>query len=48
MYGTYIMCAGAVDRYGEVVETSRGLGIILDTGDFAKKEPYNIDLAVNW
>ena len=48
MYGKYIICAGAENRYGEIVETSRGLGIILDTGDFAKTEPNNIDLAVNW
>ena len=48
MYGKYILCAGAIDRYGEIVETSRGLGIILDTGDFAKEDPEAIDLAVTW
>ena len=48
MYGDFIMCAGHKSRYGEIVETSRGLGIILDTGDFAKKEPTTIDMAVNW
>ena len=48
MYGKDIICAGAICRYGEVVETSRGLGIILDTGDFAKTEPTTIDMAVTW
>lgn len=48
MYGEYIICAGAGDRYGEVVATSRGIGIILDTGDFAKKEPTTIDIATTW
>lgn len=48
MYGEYIICAGAPERYGEVVETSRGLGIILDTGTFAKKEPTTIDIATTW
>lgn len=48
MYGKYIICASAPERYGEVVETSRGLGIILDTGDFVKDEPDTIDMAVTW
>lgn len=48
MIGKYIICAGAEDRYGEVIETSRGLGMILDTGDFAKKDPTAIDMAVTW
>ena len=48
MYGEFIICAGAVERYGEIIETSRGLGVILDTGDFAKEEPTTVDLAVTW
>ena len=48
MYGKYIICAGHESRYGEVVETSRGLGLILDTGDFAKENPDAIDMAVTW
>lgn len=48
MIGHYIMCAGAANRYGEIVETSRGLGIIVDTGEFAKANPENIDIAVTW
>ena len=48
MIGEYIICAGAKNRYGEVVKTSRGEGIIIDTGDFAKTEPTTIDIATNW
>lgn len=48
MIGKYIICAGAEDRYGEIVETSRGLGIIIDTGTFAKTNPTAIDMAVTW
>ena len=48
MYGPYIICAGAADRYGEIIDTSLGKGIILDTGDFARKNPENIDIATNW
>lgn len=48
MIGHFIICAGAQDRYGEIVETSRGLGIIIDTGDFAKTNPTAIDMAVTW
>ena len=48
MYGTCIICAGARERYGELVETSRGMGIILDTGFFTHKNPDDIDLAVTW
>ena len=48
MYGKYILCAGHPSRYGEIVETSRGLGIILDTGEFAKTNPTAIDMATTW
>ena len=50
MYGDFIICAANFETfpYGTIVNTSRGLGIILDTGDFAKTEPRTIDLAVNW
>lgn len=48
MLGDYIMCAGHPDRYGEIVETSRGLGVIVDTGDFIKDYPNAIDIAVSW
>lgn len=48
MYGKFILCAGAPERYGEIIETSRGLGIILDTGDYVKTNPTAIDMAVTW
>ena len=48
MLGEFIICAGHQSRYGEAVETSRGTGLILDTGDFAKTEPTTIDIATNW
>ena len=48
MYGPWIICAGATDRYGEVVKTSLGYGMILDTGEFAISDPDAIDIAVTW
>lgn len=48
MYGPYIIAAGAVDRYGEIIGTSLGEAIILDTGAFALDNPTQIDVAVNW
>lgn len=48
MYGPWIICAGAKDRYGEILETSLGYGMILDTGDFVKKDPDAIDVATTW
>jgi 3D (Asp-Asp-Asp) domain-containing protein len=50
MNGKYIICAGnyKVYPYGSLVETSRGTGIILDTGDFIKDHPNDIDLSVTW
>lgn len=48
MIGHLIICAGSEDRYGEIVETSRGLGIIIDTGTFAKTNPTALDIAVTW
>lgn len=47
--GDYVMCAGHPSRYGEIIDTSLGVkGIIVDTGDFAKKNPTMIDIATNW
>lgn len=48
MLGEFIICAGATKRYGEIIETSLGPGIIIDTGDFAKTEPTTIDIATTW
>lgn len=47
MYGNYIIVAADYNYhpYGSLVMTSRGIGIVLDTGAF-KGEQY--DLAVNW
>ena len=52
MLGDYILCAcditGAVhDRY-DIVETSLGLGICADTGEFAQDNPNQIDIATTW
>lgn len=50
MYGQYVMCAGnfKVHPYGSTVDTSLGMGRILDTGDFAQKNPNTIDIATDW
>ena len=50
MYGSYIIVAANYDiyPYGSLVNTSRGIGIVLDTGEFIKKNPAMIDLAVAW
>lgn len=50
MLGEYIMVAANLDVYsrGSLVETSLGIGIVCDTGSFAKNEPYQIDIAVTW
>lgn len=34
--------------FGSIVNTSRGIGIVLDTGDFAKTDNQIIDIAVTW
>ena len=50
MYGHFVIVAAnfKTHPYGSVVDTSLGQGIVLDTGDFAKKSPTTIDIAVNW
>ena len=50
MYGDFVIVAAnfKTHPYGSIVETSLGPGIVLDTGDFAKKEPYTIDIATDW
>ena len=45
MISHYIICAGAPGRYGEIVKTSRGEGIILDTH---RTDASVIDLATTW
>jgi hypothetical protein len=48
MLGDYVMCATRQDLYGQVVETSLGMGISVDTGTFAFTNPDQVDIAVNW
>lgn len=47
-YNGFVMVAAdwQIHPFGSLVETSRGLGIVLDTGAFKDRE--TIDLAVNW
>lgn len=47
-YGPYIIAAGPVEMYGEIVETSLGDAIILDTGEFALYNKNAVDIAVDW
>ena len=49
-YNGFVICAADwnVHPFGSVVETSRGLGIVLDTGAFTKKEPQTVDIAADW
>jgi hypothetical protein len=50
MLGPYVMVAANLNTRprGTVVETSLGLGIVCDTGDFAKKNPMALDIATDW
>lgn len=50
MFGDYIIVAADYNThpYGSVVKTSRGEGIVLDTGEFAKTNHEQIDIATNW
>lgn len=50
MFGSYVMCACnlSLRPKGTLVETSLGIGICVDTGGFAKHNPYQIDIATNW
>lgn len=50
MYGDYVIVAANLDIHprGSIVETSLGIGIVLDTGEFAISNPNQIDIATNW
>ena len=50
MYGYYVMCAAglSIRPKGSIVETSNGLGIVVDTGGFAARNPTQLDIAVTW
>ena len=50
MFGDYILVAANLEirPRGTIVETSLGLGIVADTGGFAKNNIYQLDIATNW
>ena len=50
MLGEYVMVAAhlGIHPRGSVVPTSRGLGLVCDTGGFAKSNPTQLDLATVW
>ncbi|MBR2805554.1 MAG: hypothetical protein IKE18_02095 [Oscillospiraceae bacterium] len=50
MLGDYIMVAAnwGVHPYGSLVTTSLGMGIVVDTGEFAADNAYQIDVATTW
>lgn len=50
MFGEYVMVAAQLNNYpyGTIVYTSLGAGIVCDTGDFAKENPHQFDIAVDW
>ena len=50
MLGEYVMVAAnlSVHPRGSIVETSLGMGIVADTGGFARKNPTQLDIATTW
>lgn len=50
MFGKYVMVAANLDirPKGTLLETSLGTAMVCDTGDFAKLDQNQIDIAVNW
>ena len=50
MFGDYVMVAANLDvrPRGSLVECSLGTAIVCDTGDFAKSNAYQLDIAVTW
>ena len=44
------MVAADLNKYkkGDIVETSLGLGIVCDTGEFTKTKDVDIDIATVW
>lgn len=50
MYGYYVMCAAGlgIRPKGTIVESSKGLAIVVDTGGFASRNPRQLDIAVTW
>lgn len=50
MYGDYILVAASFDirPIGTILPTSLGMGIVADTGGFAKHNKYQLDIATAW
>ncbi len=50
MFGNYVMVAAnlSLRPRGSLVQTSLGMGIVCDTGGFAKRNPRQIDIATTW
>lgn len=50
MLGDYIMVAACYDihPYGSLINTSLGMGIVVDTGGFVSWNPTGCDLACDW
>lgn len=50
MFGDYVMVAANLDirPKGTVLDTSMGTAIVVDTGDFAKINKTQIDIATSW
>ncbi len=50
MLGDYIIVAANLDMRprGTILPCSLGMAIVCDTGGFAKKNPYQLDIAVTW
>ena len=46
--GEFVICAARQDLWGQIIETSLGQGIVLDTGGFAFYNPDQVDIAVTW
>lgn len=48
--GGYVMVAAnlGIRPKGSLIQTSRGTGIVVDTGGFAHGNPTQLDLCVNW
>ena len=50
MFGNYILVAASFDirPIGTILPTSLGMGIVADTGGFAKYNKYQLDIATTW
>lgn len=50
MYGNYVMVAANLNirPKGTILQSSLGPAIVVDTGSFARTNPYALDVAVSW